>query len=313
MTHDPVLQNNKNVITPLLLSALRGFSQVLLIRNAFSGLLILTGITLFSPILGFMTFIASIIGAVIGKYLHAHPDAIQDGIYSFNSVLCAITPILFLSGNKRWFIALFAAVLAAICMKGLTIVLERWLIPVLTAPFIIITWIGLIIAYHNDMIYMDPDFVTSSPQTWNIPTEGTPSLFIGMMKGIGEVFVIDSLWTSLFTLIALFIAGWRFGLFAVAGTFVSWLTAYLMGVDVQSLNLGLYNYNAVLTGIAVGLVFNKKEKPTLFVAAIAAMLTVPVTAAIELILEPAGLPALTSPFILCTWLFTGIRKFYPNI
>lgn len=151
------------------------------------------------------------------------------------------------------------------------------------------------------------------PKTWNIPTEGTPSLFIGMMKGIGEVFVIDSLWTSLFTLIALFIAGWRFGLFAVAGTFVSWLTAYLMGVDVQSLNLGLYNYNAVLTGIAVGLVFNKKEKPTLFVAAIATMLTVPVTAAIELILEPAGLPSLTFPFILCTWLFTGIRKFYPNI
>lgn len=169
MTHDPVLQNGKNVITPLVQSALRGFSQVLLVSNAFSGLLILTGITLFSPILGFMTFIASIIGAITGKYLHAHPDAIRDGIYSFNSVLCAITPILFLSGNKRWLFALFAAVLAAICMKVFTIILDRWHIPVLTAPFIVITWIGLIVAYNSDMIYMDPDFVTSSPQNMEYP------------------------------------------------------------------------------------------------------------------------------------------------
>lgn len=297
----------------LLLSSLKGFSQVLLVGNALSGLLILIGILLFSPILGIFTFLAAIIGTVTGKVLKADALLIREGIYGFNSVLCAITPILFLHGNKRWVIALIAAVIAAVTMKFASQFLDTWGIPVLTAPFVVITWIGLLIAYRVDALYMDPDFVISSPAMWNIPTKGTPSLLKGMIKGIGEVFVIDSLWTGSLILIGLFVVGWRFGVFAIIGAFVSWLTAFFIGADTQSLNLGLYNYNAVLTVIAVGLIFNKKEKPTLLTAIIAATLTVPVTAGLEIILNPIGLPALTLPFIVCTWLFTGLRKFFHNI
>ena len=107
---------------------------------------------------------------------------------------------------------------------------------------------------------MDPGFVISSPARWNLQTEGTPTLLVGLIKGIGEVFVIDSLLTGSLILVGLFLAGWRFGVYAITGTFVSWLTAYFMGVDAQSLNLGLYNYNAVLTIIAVSLVFDNKPK-----------------------------------------------------
>lgn len=297
----------------LIYASLRGFSQVLLVANSFSGLLILIGITLFSPVLGMMTFFASIIGTLTGRFVRVDSSLIHNGIYGFNSVLSSITPILFLHGNKRWVLALFAAVIAALLMRVLTNILDKWNIPVLTVPFVLITWIGLLVAYRVDTLYMNPDFVISSPAMWNIPTEGTPILFIGMLKGIGEVFVIDSFWTGSLTLIALFIAGWRFGLYAIIGAFVSWLTAYFIGADTLSLNLGLYNYNAVLTVIAIGLVFYKKDKPTLLVAMIAAMLTVPVTAGLELLLDEFGLPVLTFPFIICTWLVAGVRKFFPNI
>lgn len=307
------IQYEKIRLKQFISASLKGFSQVLLVGHTLAGLLILVGILLFSPILGFFTFTAAMIGTFTGKLLRADPLLIREGIYGFNSVLCAITPILFLHGNKRWFLAIFAAVLAAICMKLLSQLLDRWGIPVLTAPFVFITWIGLLVAYRVDVLYMDPDFVISSPAMWNFPTKGTPSLLKGMVKGVGEVFVIDSLWTGSLILIGLFIVGWRFGLFAIVGAFVSWLTAFFIGVDTQSLNLGLYNYNAVLTIIAVGLIFNKKERPTLITAIIAATLTVPVTAGLEIILKPYGLPALTLPFILCTWLFAGLRKFFPNI
>ena len=148
---------------------------------------------------------------------------------------------------------------------------------------------------------------------WNLAVEGRPSLIIGMIKGIGEVFVIDSFWTGLLILSALFWVGWRFGLYAIIGAFVSWLTAFFIGADTQSLNLGLYNYNAVLTIIAVSLVFNNNPKRTLLTGIIAAMITVPVTAGLELLLDPLGLPALTFPFILCSWLFIALRKFFPKI
>lgn len=131
-----------------------------------------------------------------------------------------------------------------------------------------------------------------------------------MIKGIGEVFIIDSVWTGSLILVALFWAGWRFGLYAVIGTFVSWLTAYFIGADTHSLNLGLYSYNAVLTIIAVSLIFNTKRGGIPIIGIIAAILTVPVTIGLELLLDPFGLPALTSSFLLCTWSFIALKKLY---
>ena len=147
----------------LITTSLKGFSQVLLVGNAFSGFLILIGITLHSPVLGLMAFLSSIVGTITGKYCGGDRFLISNGIYGFNSILCGITAILFLHGDKRWFIAIFAAVLAALLMKMLTKILDKWNIPVMTFPFVVITWIGLLIAYRVDALYMDPDFVISSP------------------------------------------------------------------------------------------------------------------------------------------------------
>lgn len=297
----------------LLSASLKGFSQVVLIGNTFSGCLILLGITLHSPLLGVMAFLSAVVGTLTGKYCGGDKTLIHEGIYSFNSVLCGISTILFLGGEKRWLIALLAAALASLSMAFLEKWFAKWNVPVLTTPFVIITWIGLLAAYKFDTLRIDPGFVVSSPAQWNIPTEGTPTLLMGLIKGIGEVFVIDSLWTGSLILFALFLAGWRFGVYAFIGAFTSWFTAYFIGVDSQSLNLGLYNYNAVLTIIAVSLVFDAKAAKTPLTGILAAMLTVPVTAGLELLLDPLGLPALTFPFIVCTWLFIAARKLFPKI
>ena len=142
---------------------------------------------------------------------------------------------------------------------------------------------------------------------WHIPSEGKPNFLLGLIKGVGEVFIIDSFWAGLFILIALFVAGWRFGVYATIGAFVSWVTALWLGVDTESLDLGLYNYNAVLTVIAVGLLFDDK-KNHLLLGIFAAAMTVPITAGMDFLLDPIGLPALTSPFIVSTWIFLVIRK-----
>ncbi len=297
----------------LISSSLKGFSQVVLVDNAFSGLLILIGITLHSPFLGLMAFLSSLVGTLTAHYCGGDRSMIRAGIYSFNSVLSGIAVILFLTGDNRWLIALFAAAIATLSMTLLTKRFAKWGIPVLTIPFVLITWIGLLVAYQIDVLHIDPGFVTSSPARWNLPAEGTPTLLVGLIKGIGEVFLIDSLWTGSLILVGLFLAGWRFGVYAIIGTFVSWLTAYFIGVDTQSLNLGLYNYNAVLTMIAVSLVFDAKTEKTPLTGIIAATLTVPITAGFELLLDPLGLPVLTFPFIICTWMFIAARKFFPKI
>ena len=143
----------------------------------------------------------------------------------------------------------------------------------------------LLAAYTIKGLHINPEFVATSPAKWNVPIEGTPHFFLALIKGVGEVFIIDSLWTGSLILIALFVAGWRFGVYAIAGTFISWLTALFLGVDTELLDLGLYNYNAVLTMIAVGLLFDDKRIFPL-VGIFAAATTVPISAGMDLFIVP---------------------------
>lgn len=110
-----------------------------------------------------MAFLCSLVGVFTGKVFGGDQFLIRNGIYGFNSILCGFSTILFLNGDKRWVIALFAAALAALLLNSLAKLLDKWNIPVLTFPFIFITWTGLLIAYRIDMEFINPDFVISSP------------------------------------------------------------------------------------------------------------------------------------------------------
>ena len=92
------------------------------------------------------------------------------------------------------------------------------------------------------------------------------------------------------------------------------LVAYFLGGEHSAIMLGLYGYNAILTIIAVSAVFNAEHnRYSLLSGIIAACLTVPITAGLSTFLLPYGLPALTMPFVLCTWLFLSARKIMPNL
>lgn len=302
-------KSNQTLFDKLLIivsSSLKGFSQVLLMNNAISGLLILIGITIYSPLLGLIAFLSSVAGMVTPIFFRANRTQIQDGIYSFNSILAGIAVMLFLTDGMRWFLAIVSAIITSLVMLTLSKLVAKWNIPVLTFPFVFVTWMGLLVSYQIKTLHISAGLVPDSPPQWNWPIEGELTLMIGLMKGMSEVFIIDSLWVGLLILVALFIAGWRFGVYGLIGAFVSWITAYFMGADAQSLNLGLYNYNAVLTIIAVSIIFNHHKWKSPLLGIIAAAFTVPATVGLSLLLQPFGLPALTFPFIVCTWLFLGI-------
>jgi urea transporter len=77
----------------------------------------------------------------------------------------------------------------------------------------------------------------------------------------------------------------------------------VVGGDGFSIYHGLYGFNAVLCAIAIGgLFFVLTWKSTVY-ALLAVVFSVPVFAAIAVLLSPIGMPALTAPFVLTTWLF----------
>ena len=309
-----IIQNNRktiisrNTMNWLIISSLKGISQVILIENAISGLIILAAITIASYSLGFITLFSAVIGTLIGKLGKANEESVSQGIYAYNSVLTGMALFLFLSGNNRWFIALAGSAFTAIFTAAMIHIMRNVRLPVLTFPYIVLTWFWLLTTYRLVSFKISPELTPQSLSNWTLNIKGETNWIDGAMNGIGQIFFLDHTLSGFLLFIAVFWAGWRLGVYAIIGNAVALITSYYLGGEHSLIFRGLYGYNAILTMIAVSIVFNENRRSGLLAGILAACLTVPITASIVTWLLPYGLPALTMPFVLCTWLFLAARK-----
>ncbi|GHI01529.1 urea transporter [Neobacillus kokaensis] len=303
----------KNKLSWLFVTSLKGISQVILIENAVSGFIILAAITIASFSLGVVTLFSSIIGTLIGKLGGADGGSVNQGLYGYNSVLTGMALSLFLSGDDRWFIALVGSAIAALLTASMVHFMRQTGIPILTFPFIVLTWFLLLTTYRLVTFKISPDLTPQSLSSWTLNIKGETHWLDGAFNGIGQIFFLDNTFSGFLLLIAVFWAGWRLGLYAIIGNLAALLTSYVLGGEHSLIFMGLYGYNAILTILAVSIVFKGDSKHVLITGIIAACLTVPITASVVTWLLPYGLPALTMPFVLCTWIFLGARKVLPSI
>ena len=141
------------------------------------------------------------------------------------------------------------------------------------------------------------------------------NLVHGHLRGVGEVMFEDNLLTGVIFLIAILVNSRISAAFAVLGSAVALLTALALGGDGFSIYHGLYGFNAVLCAIALGGLFYVLTWKSAIYALLAAVFSVVAFAAIAVLLAPIGMPALTAPFVLTTWLFlwpkAGFRALEP--
>ncbi|KMY51530.1 urea transporter [Peribacillus loiseleuriae] len=312
-------KNNNATLTEgtflsLISASLKGISQVILIENVITGLIILLSLTIYSYYLGVIALISSIIGTLIGKLGGADEDSVNQGLFGYNSVLTGIALTLFLTGPSRFVIALVGAAVAAILTAALMHVMKNIAIPILTFPFIVVTWFTLLVSYRLEAFQLTTGLVPQDLANWELNIAGATNWLEGTFTGIGQIFFLDNPYCGALLFIAVFWAGWKFGLFAILGNGVALLTSYGLGGEHSLIFMGLYGYNAILTCIAVALVFREDRHSFAPISGIiAACVTVPVTAGVTTWLLPYGLPALTMPFVLTTWMFLGARKVLPKL
>lgn len=305
---------SKSTLFSLILASLKGISQVIFIDRAVSGAIILLAISIASYSLGIITLLSSVIGTLIGKIGGAHENSVSTGLYGYNSVLTGMALFLFLTGPSKWIIALFGAAIAAIFSAAMVHFFKNTAIPILTFPFIILTWFMLLSSYGLNAFQLSNTLVPQSLAQWELDITGEVNWTQGIFNGIGQIFFQDNILSGILLFIAVFWAGWRFGLYALIGNAVALLTSYGLGGEPSLIFMGLYGYNAILTCLAVALVFKTDETHNALLSGIfAACLTVPLTASISIWLLPYGLPALTMPFVLSTWLFLGARKVFSSM
>jgi len=297
-----------------LLASLKGISQVMLIENAITGLIILLAITTFSYTLGIIALLSTFIGTIIGEIGGADKESINQGLFGYNSVLTGLALILFLTGPYQWIIALAGAALAALLTATMMHVMKNTGIPVFTFPFITITWFMILASYRLKAFRLTSGLVPQDLSHWELDITGKINWIEGAFDGIGQIFFVQGTLSGILLFIAVFVAGWKLGLYAVLGNTVALLTSYLFGGEHTLIYMGLYGYNAILAILAVAATFNTdRHRFGLFSGILAACLTVPFTASVATWLLPYGLPALTMPFVLSAWLFLGARKVLPNL
>jgi urea transporter len=314
METDKRISLSSGMLFSVLVDSLKGISQVIFVENARTGLLLLIAITLSSYYLGIIALVSAIIGTLVGKLGGMDEDSISKGLLGFNSVLTGMALSLFLSGPYMWMIAIVGAAVAAIYTAAMMHMKKRSEVPILTFPFITLTWFILLSSYKLAEIKLVSELVPHSLNDWKVTIGGDFNLIDAIFNGFGQVFFLNNTFSEIIIVIALFSAGKRLGIYAVIANVVAIAIAYFLGGEHSLITLGLYGYNAILAIIAVSIVFNKENPRFSFLSGIiAASLTVPLTAGLSTLLLPYGLPTLTMPFVLCSWLILSARKVMPKL
>lgn len=95
------------------------------------------------------------------------------------------------------------------------------------------------------------------------------------------------------------------GLFGLLGGIISSLVASLIGMDRDSVRKGVYGLNGILTGLGIGYYF-APATGSLVVLVLASIILTFVTILLNTLLHyQCGLPAMSMPFNLLTWLVIG--------
>ncbi|TJZ51231.1 urea transporter [Streptomyces piniterrae] len=120
-----------------------------------------------------------------------------------------------------------------------------------------------------------------------------------LARGFAQLSLQANVWAGGLILLALFVDSWQTGVFALLGTVVSTTTAYALGVDKSSIDIGLQGFSGCLIGIAL-LIFLGHHPSTYLLAVGGAVLCVLLFAALSALLAPWSIPVLTAPFcIVC--------------
>jgi urea transporter/murein DD-endopeptidase MepM/ murein hydrolase activator NlpD len=95
------------------------------------------------------------------------------------------------------------------------------------------------------------------------------------------------------------------GLFGLLGGALSSLFAALIGMDRDSVRKGVYGLNGILVGLGIGYYFMPSAQVLLILVLAALLLTCVTVLLNTLLFQQTGLPAMSMPFNLLTWLIVG--------
>ena len=294
---------------------LRGCSQVMFQNNPLTGLLFFAAIFVGAygegnPAVAWGAVLGTAMATFSARWIKDMASW-KTGLYGYNGCLVGaalptfleVTPIL-------WLCILLASVVSVIVTLCIADILKTWKVAALTAPFVMVTWAMLLASYAFGSLHATALPVPALPHDLIQNNHGFADIQLlhGMLNGISEVFLFSSLIGSLLLLAGLAVSSLWAALFALCGGLLAVLTASVLHADSALINNGMYAFSAVLTAIALGSTFNQPSWRVLIYTVVGVIFTVFVQGALYTLLTPIGIPTLTMPFVLASWLFLVPNK-----
>lgn len=282
---------------------LRGVGQVMLQDNWITGFLFLVGIFVSSWEAGLYAILGTVVATATAMFLDALPGEVEAGIYGFNGTLTGLGLAAYLSHGIA--LAVFV-IIASIFVTIATAAIRHIAGPrghALTAPFVVTTWIflGALIVYLGlpNTGAAEP---LQQPSYAVALTRLSPlDAILGILNGAAQVMLQENPWTGAIFLVAIAINSRISCLAAVLGSAIGAGVGWFMGATPESIRQGLFGFNGVLTAIVIGGIIFLLHRTTVLLTILAVYVSTVLFASIFVILKPLGLPALTAPFVLVTW------------
>lgn len=176
-------------------------------------------------------------------------------------------------------------------------------------PFVIVTWFTILLSGQVKFVDTSLKLMPQNIETVNFSNNDRIHVIQSLFEGFSQVFIEASVIGGVCILIGILIASRKAALLAVIASLLSFIIVALLGGNYDDINQGLFGYNFVLMAIALGYTFKTAINPYISTF-LGVLLTVVVQLGTTTLLEPFGLPALTLPFIIVTWilLFAGIKN-----
>jgi len=237
---------------------------------------------------------------------------IRSGLFGYNSYLVGLALSTFGSSSKHggYSVAVAIATVVFSCFSSVVfVVFGKILVPCktppLTLPFNTVVLTYLLATANMARVMTDsvrppalPDYSDATQLDTEISITAE-MFFSGVLRGVGQVFLADSMVASALVLVGIAACSRLSALSALLGSLIGASVAVGTGVPGTSVAAGLYGFNPSLSFTAM-LMFYSPSVGSLALGIMAAAVTVVGQQALETLFEPFGLPVMTLPFCVIT-------------
>jgi urea transporter/murein DD-endopeptidase MepM/ murein hydrolase activator NlpD len=285
-----------NFLTNIITSVCAATAEILFLRGIYPGALLLS-VMLLQPsvlLMGLLGVFAAVIFAQLtqlGKLYLDNPP------FLFNPLLAGLSVgYLFQLSPAAIFLAFVAGIMAFVLTWTLSHVLQTFFyLPVLSLPFIIVSWIIHLAAYHYAGLKtaIVPAYAYSIG--WPLPLEG-------FLRTLGLIFFLPNVWVGI-AVISLLLVNSRIQLLLAA-------VGYFLGTTIRGILTGTFAYvyydpaalNFILVALAIGGFYLLPSPRSYILAAISVGLVALLGEAISVFWAAVALPVHALPYNIITML-----------